>query len=348
MTMEVIGFAIIALAVAVAVLALALLRVRGHLKDQLQEGMHQLIADVRQEFVERVERITQLVVESNKGVGERLDRAAQVVGEVKRDLGRLSEATSEMREIGKNIVSLQEILRPPQLRGSLGELLLENLLAQILVNREHYDLQYELENRLRVDAVIRLGDRLVPVDAKFPLENFKRILEAPTEVEKKKARKEFIKNVKGHIDKIAMSYILPDRGTFDFALMYIPAENVYYEIILKDEEGGYEESLAAYALRKRVIPVSPHSFYAYLQAIMLGLKGLSIERRAGEVMDLLHRLSGDLSKLVGDFETLGKHLSDSRGKYEEIQGKLHRFQEKLEAIGKGGEGQGGAKAAFSS
>lgn len=338
MTMGGIDLSIIMFAVAVVVLALAFLRVKRQLKDQLQEGMHQFLADVRQEFVERVERIAQLVVESNRGVGERLDRTAQVVGEVKRDLGRLSEATDEMREIGKNIASLQEILRPPQLRGSLGELLLENLLAQIFVNREHYDLQYELENRLRVDAVIRLGNRLVPIDAKFPLENFKRILEAPTEGERKRAKKEFIKNIKGHIDKIASSYILPDRGTFDFALMYIPAENVYYEIILKDEEGGYEESLAAYALKRRVIPVSPHSFYAYLQAIMLGLKGLSIEKRAGEVMNLLHRLSGDFAKLLWDFETLGKHLSDSRGKYEEVQGKLRRLQEKLEAVGKGSEG----------
>lgn len=344
MAMWMIGVALVILAVAVAVLALAFFRVRGQSQDQLQEGMNRLIGDIRREFVERVERIASLVVESNKGVGERLDRAAQVVGEVKKDLGRLSEATDQMREIGKDIASLQEILRPPQFRGSLGEFLLESLLAQIFVNQEHYMLQHELENRLRVDAVIRLGGRLVPVDAKFPLENFKRILQAPTDEEKKRARKEFERNVKNHIDKIASSYILPDRGTFDFALMYIPAENVYYEVIIRDEGSSYEESLAGYALKRRVIPVSPHSFYAYLQAIVMGLRGLSIEKRAGEVMNLLQRLSGEFSKLVGDFEVLGKHLSDSRGKYDEIQNKLGRFRERLEAIGKGSEGGGEEKA----
>lgn len=219
------ALALIALAFALIALAMAFLWIKGRMLGKIDE----LVKEVRQEFFQRVENITNLVVESQRGVGARLDRVAEVTGDVKKDLGKLSEATDQMREIGRNIASLQEILKPPQLRGILGELLLENLLAQVFGTREHYSLQYELENRQRVDAVIRLGDRLVPIDAKFPLENFKRTLEVQTEERRKKARREFVRNVKGHIDKIAMSYILPDKETFDFALMYIPAENVYYE-----------------------------------------------------------------------------------------------------------------------
>src|SRR4029077_12773860 len=154
---------------------------------------------------------------------------------------------------------------------------------------------------------VRLGDGLVPVDAKFPLEDFRRMIQAGNDEERARARKAFAARVRKHVDDIATKYVLPDEGTYDFALMYIPAENVYYETIIRDEEPG----LATYAIERKVIPVSPNCFYAYLQAITFGLRGLRIEARAQEVMGLLGRLGGDLGRLREDFRLGGQHLTDA-------------------------------------
>jgi DNA recombination protein RmuC len=253
------------------------------------------------------------------------------VGSVQHRLGELQEATKSMMDIGRDIASLQQILKAPKLRGGLGELMLGELLRQILPE-EHYELQYKFKNGAMVDAVIRLGEGLIPVDAKFPLENFKRILEAGSqETDEKTARKEFSKDVKKHIDSIAAKYILPEEGTFEFALMYIPAENVYYETIIKDE--AQPESLAAYALLKKVVPVSPNSFYAYLQAIVRGLKGLKIEKSAQIILENLGQLESDFKKCYEEFEKAGSHLSNLSSSYDKVMKRMDRLNDKLGAIG---------------
>ncbi|HET8760334.1 MAG TPA: DNA recombination protein RmuC [Nitrospiria bacterium] len=271
------------------------------------------------------------VQEATGQMGTRLDNAARVVGEVRQNLGELTKATERVFDVGKDIASLQEILRAPKLRGVLGELFLGDLLGQILPPT-HYALQYKFKSGEAVDAAIHLGQGIVPVDSKFPLENFRRVIASEAEDERKAAKKKFVIDVKKHIDAIASKYILPDEGTFDFALMYIPAENVYYEVILKDDAFGEDKGLCAYALAQRVIPVSPNSFYAYLQAIVLGLKGLRIEKNAQEMIQHLKRLQGDFQRFRDDFDVLGKHLGNTRGKYEDASKRLERFGEKLLSV----------------
>lgn len=155
------------------------------------------------------------------------------------------------------------------------------------------------------------------------------MLDCGTDEERKAIRKQFVRDVKKHIDDVARKYILPDEGTFDFALLYIPAENVYYETIVKDENG---ESIAPYALPKHVIPVSPNSLFAYLQAIVLGLRGLEIEKSTQEILNNLQRLSIDFNKFKEDFDTVGKHILNARNKYEEAEKRLGRFEDKLGSI----------------
>ena len=137
--------------------------------------------------------------------------------------------------------------------------------------------------------------------------------------------------MKARVDEIAKKYILPDEGTFDFALMYIPAENVYYEIIVKDE-ATEDESAADYAIGRRVIPVSPNSLYAYLRVIVLGLRGFQIERDAREIQARLIHLRGDLEKFREGFDVLGKHLTNARSKYEDAAATLNRVEAKLDTV----------------
>ncbi len=240
-------------------------------------------------------------------------------------LGGLAAAAQQMVDVGHKVSSLEDLLRPPKLRGGMGETLLAELLAQILPEKA-YKLQHRFNSGERVDAVICLGDALVPVDAKFPLESFRRLTAIKDGAEAARERKVFMRAVKNHIDEIAWKYILPDESTYDFALMYIPAENVYYETILKDD---CEDGLFPFALEKRVIPVSPNSFYAYLQVIIHGLKGLQIEERAREIMDYLSRLKVDEDRFRQEFDILGTHLANAHKKYEDAQRRLDRFEDKL-------------------
>jgi DNA recombination protein RmuC len=291
----------------------------------------QQIAQLTSQVNERLREGGVQLERSQHTLGERLDNAAKVVGDVQRGLGELREATAKVYEVGRDVASLQDILRAPKLRGGLGEFLLVDLLAQVLPTA-HYSIQHEFRGGERVDAVVRVGGGLVPVDAKFPLEDFRRLLQAADEDERTKAKRAFAVRLRKHVDDIAAKYIRPDEGTFDFALMYVPAENVYYETIVRDDELGGERGLTTYALERRVVPVSPNSFYAYLQAIVLGLRGLRIEARAEEVMGQLSRLTADLGRLRDDFRLVGKHLGNAQQAYAAADRRLDRLGTKLSTI----------------
>ncbi|MBS4028640.1 MAG: DNA recombination protein RmuC, partial [Ignavibacteriales bacterium] len=224
-------------------------------------------------------------------IGSRLDNAAKVISDVQKNLGELGKVALEMKEVGQNVTQLSDLLRAPKFRGGFGEMLLEDMLKQILP-AQHYEAQYRFRNGQQVDAVIFTAGGIVPIDSKFPLENFQKFTRTEIDSEKKSFRKAFINDVKKHIDAIKSKYILPDEGTLNFALMYIPAENVYYETIIKEEiiDG---EGLMMYAAKSHVIPVSPNSLYAYLQVIALGLKGLQVEKTAKQILDNIHRLGGE-------------------------------------------------------
>jgi len=263
-------------------------------------------------------------------VGNRLDTATKVIGDVQKNLGELGRATQEIKELGQSVSKLEGLLSAPKLRGGLGEFLLEDLLKQVLP-ANHFTMQYRFRNGHIVDAIIRTSDRIVPIDSKFPLENFQKMVYAETDDDRKTYRKLFLGDVKKHIDDIATKYILPDEGTFPFALMYIPAENIYYEVIIKDELSK-SGSVYNYAIEKKVVPVSPNSFYAYLQVIALGLRGLRIEESARDILDSLIHLQSDFGKVREVFETMGTHLDNARKKYDEADKRLSQVEGKLDRV----------------
>jgi DNA recombination protein RmuC len=275
--------------------------------------------------------VTQQIQNNTGQVGTRLDTAAKVIQDVQNKLGELGQATKEIKELGQSVSKLEEMLKAPKLRGGLGELLLEDLLKQVLPIRS-FEMQYRFKSGQAVDAVIHLSGGMVPVDSKFPLENFQKMLEAKSEQEKRTAVRTFRSDVKKHIDAISDKYILPDEGTFDFALMYVPAENIYYETIIKDETVSEEEGLYSYAMKKRVIPVSPNSFYAHLRVIAMGFKGLQIEKSAKEIFQSLERLGSELQKFSETFETLGNQLSNAKNNFDKADKQLNNLTEKFKTI----------------
>ncbi len=276
-----------------------------------------IVLKISSQVNERLNSMTQSIQESNKIIGQNLGSATNLFGGVHEKLGRLEETNRQIYEKAKDISSLQELLRAPKFRGQMGETFLENLLSQVLP-KDHYLIQYKFKTGDTVDAAIKLGERLVPIDAKFSLENFRKSLEAEDEQLKAAHRKKFIQDIKLRTEEIASKYILPQENTYDFAFMYIPAENVYYEVTVK-------EDMLDYFISKKVIPVSPNTFYAYLQVICLGLKGLKIEENAKLILKNLSALSNETGKFKEDFDVLGGHISKASEKYSESQNKLAKF-----------------------
>jgi len=274
---------------------------------------------------------------SEGAVATQIATTGAVVSQVNQRLGSLAEAARRMQEIGTDISSLQELLKAPKLRGNLGEYLLEDLLRQVLPGG-NWAMQYRFRNGAQVDAIIRLGGSLVPVDAKFPLESFQRFAAAAAPADRQRARRELVRSVKQRIDEIAERYINPDEGTFDFALMYVPAESVFYEIITTDAGAESPWELFQYATSRRVIPVSPNSFYSYLMAIAFGLRGMRIERQARTIVGELARVEEAFAAWTAEFALLGRHLRNAAQKYDECERKVDRFGDTVTRITRATDG----------
>jgi len=305
--------------VVLAVVAAALL-----LPRLMASQLAALRDDTTRQLGERNADVDRRLADVTETLDRRLASSSQTATKIHERLGEVTRATAEMNERAKDLGRLEQALRPPKARGGFGELLLENLLRDRLP-RDAYEIQYTFPSGDRVDAVIRAAGLLLPVDAKFPLDNFERMAAAGDEAEQQLHEKAFARDVKGHIDAIASKYIRPDYGTFDLAFMYLPSESIHYELI-----SGKTGALLTYAHGKRVFPVSATTFTAYLQMIVLGLKGMQIEQRAEEVMRYCAALQKDFGAFREDFDLVGKHISNAQGKYASAEKRLDRFETKLD------------------
>ncbi len=293
------------------------------LRSESGSELSERSADVDRRLAAMSETIDRRLGELDTKVDRRLANASEQTARIHERLGKVDETAAQMLERAKDLARLEQALRPPKARGGFGEILLGNLLRDRLPP-DAYALQHGFAGGERVDAVIR-ADRLVPVDAKFPLDNFERLASAESDDERTLHEKAFARDLKQHIDAIASKYVRPAEGTYDFALMYLPSEAVYYELVC-----GKTGTLLAYAHERRVFPVSPTTFTAYLQVIVLGLKGLQIEQHAQEVMAYCAQLQRDFGRFKEDFELVGTHLGRAQSKYSEAEKRLDRFEGKLE------------------
>ena len=252
--------------------------------------------------------IAQVLQQSTQSLNQRLDNAARVIAQVQKNIG-------EMNEIGRSMRQLQEFLASPKLRGNIGEQVLRELLGQMLP-KNSFHLQYTFKSGVTVDAAIKTSAGIIPVDSKFPMENFRKLNSAKEEKEKEQYRRAFLNDVRKHIRDIARKYILTEEGTLDYALMYIPSEAVYYEVINSDPE------ILEFAHQQRVLPVSPTTFYAYLRAILMSFEGQKIEARARQILQTIKALQQDYNKVENYLGTLNRHLTNA---YNQMNNVLSAF-----------------------
>jgi DNA recombination protein RmuC len=251
----------------------------------------------------------------------------ETIGKIGEQLGGLDQAAKRMTEVeqtlGKDVSSLKEILQPPKLRGAFGEFLLEELMRQTLP-AALYSTQYRFNDNTVVDFVIHTPDGLVPIDSKFPLESFKRLLDASSEEEQTRQRKAFMRDVRTRIEEVAR-YIRPDENTLDFAIMYVPAENIYYEALV----GAEGESVMTFALERHVQLTSPNTFHAMLQTVTRVLARIQIQQSALEIQGRLDQLRREFTRFRAEFRMLGTHVSRAKNKYDDLDKIAGRFDDRL-------------------
>lgn len=256
---------------------------------------------------------------NSRSLNERLDNAARVIGSVQKQIG-------EMSEIGRGMKEIHAFLHSPKLRGNIGEHILKELLGQLLP-QQSFQLQYQFKSGAIVDAAITTQSGIIPIDSKFPMENFRHMIKSEIKEERAQYHKIFVSDVKKHIRTISEKYILTDEGTIDYALMYIPTEAVYYEIVSSAE-------LFEFSSKSRVLPVSPTTFYAFLKAILMSFEGQKIGKQAQEILRAFRSVQKDYGRLGDTLSLLTKHLTNAHNTASTVLSQFTTLGQKIEGANK--------------
>jgi DNA recombination protein RmuC len=286
------------------------------------QSVSQRLESVTKALQDGVSNSAQIATQGQTAIANELKNTREQIGHIQKQLG-------EFQELGRGISSatksLEGILGGAKTRGLLGEVTLERLLEDSLPSSQ-YATQYRFSSGEAADAVIFLRDKkLVAVDSKFPLDAFRRI-----SAEGDEAKKAFAAAVKGHADSIAKKYIVPNEGTLDLALMFVPSETVYYEMLMTLDSKG--EALDSYCRGKNIIAVSPNTLYAHLCVIHLGLRGMQIEENAKRISAGLSGIQKNMSTFTDVFEKLGTHLKNAQQSYSDADKRLEKTQNTLDSL----------------
>ncbi|MGB8476303.1 MAG: DNA recombination protein RmuC [Candidatus Acidiferrum sp.] len=286
------------------------------------QSVSQRLESVTKALQDGVSNSAQIATQGQTAIANELKNTREQIGHIQKQLG-------EFQELGRGISSatksLEGILGGAKSRGLLGEVTLERLLEDSLPSSQ-YAMQYRFSSGEAADAVIFLRDKkLVAIDSKFPLDAFRRIA-----TEGEEARRTFATAVKGHADSIAKKYVVPNEGTLDLALMFVPSESVYYEMLMTADSKG--DPLDSYCRGKNIIAVSPNTLYAHLCVIHLGLRGMQIEENAKRISAGLSGINRQMETFTDVFEKLGTHLKNAQQSYGEADKRLEKTQNTLDSL----------------
>ena len=295
---------------------------------QAGQTFQQQLGDIRTALQKGLTDAGQLSSQAQENVGKQLADATKLISDVKQQLGGLQEAG---RELSSTARTLESVLSGAKTRGSMGEMALERLLADALP-KDAYEAQYRFRSGAVVDAAVHLGEKILPIDSKFPLESYQRLVGAQEEEEREKAGKEFARVVRKHAGSIAEKYILPAEGTLEVTFMFLASEGIYYEILMAEDNKG---SLADSCRALRVIPVSPNTLYAYLAVILMGLRGLQVEENARHILGGLSGLQSDLETFRDVYGKLGIHLKNASQNYQDASSRLEKVERGLTTLKEG-------------
>ncbi len=289
-----------------------------------------ILLSVRKANLDVERRLTDVITKELKEIRGNVDGTSKdmnrQVSSFIRETENIKERMEAMQSTVKDISSFQEFFRSPKIRGQWGEASLKHLLQEYFPE-ELYTIQHRFSSGETVDAVLKLPDKKnLPIDAKFPFDNFRKMIESEEE-EREAARKRFLEDVKGRIKEISEKYILPSENTVDFAVMYIPAEAVYYEINMASDI-----NIAEFARSKKVILSSPNTFYLTLRAIEQWFRDTQITKEAHEIMSRLTKIEKDGEKLNNDFRKLGIHLKNASSAYKHSRKRVVLFDRKVKGI----------------
>ena len=283
-------------------------------KTKTSDELIEWLKDLGQRVENSTNSVDQKLTKNMQMFNTRLDKAAEVISRVQKNIGEFSE-------IGRSMKDLQDFLSSPKMRGNIGEQILNDLLKQNFP-QESFALQYTFNNGSKVDAVLKTSNGLIPIDAKFPMENFRKMLHEDSDIEKKKIKKVFISDVKKHIADISKKYILAEENTVDYAIMYIPSEAIYYEII-------NDSDLFDYAGTQRVLPVSPMSFFAYMKAILMSYEGIKIQTKAKEILEILRSIKKDYEKIDSSWNVLTRHMTNAYNQVAQVSKNMMSLGQKI-------------------
>jgi DNA recombination protein RmuC len=295
---------------------------------QVGQTFQQQLGDVRTALQKGLTDAGQLSSKAQENVGERLAEAAKLITNVSQQLGGLEEAGKDLRGSAR---TLEAVLSGVKTRGALGEVALDRMLADALP-QDAYELQYRFRSGAMVDAGVKLGEKILPIDSKFPLEAYRRLMEAGTAEEQEQPRKEFARAVRKHASDISEKYILPGEGTLEVAFMFMASEGVYYELLRTEDSKG---ALDASCRELRVVPVSPNTLYAYLAIVLMGLRGLQVEENARMILNGLSGLQTELQAFGDTHSKLGTHLKNANQSYADATARLEKVERSLTALAQG-------------
>ena len=278
-------------------------------------------------------RLTDLMSQQLREIRGSVDNTSKEMHEQIRSFTKeateISENIKQIQNKVSNVSSFQDIFKSPKLRGTWGEAQLEHILAQHFP-RELYQSQYLFNSGEAVDFILKLPNgKVVPIDSKFSTENFQKMVAAATDIEKEFFKKAFLEDIKTQVLSISQKYIIPGEGTTDFALMFIPAEAIYYEMI---NNVAKEIDITGFAWSRKIIIASPNTIYLTLRTIEHWFKDTQISKQTQQILKRLGKIYKDAEKLMDDFRKLGNHLKNANSAYDDSEKRLSLFEEKVEKL----------------
>ena len=298
----------------------------GRIDEKVESAITQRFLEFQNNVQKSMESARSAVESSKDVISGHAIETLKTIKDMGTTVEKMMQHQKEAKDLGN---SLKYLLQTPKLRGNYGEEILEEMLEKVVPRL--WERQYSIDGSERVDAVVKYKDVVIPIDAKFPREIYDRYLDATEGEEKKRNWKLYEDGLKIQINSIKSKYVKPHKGTSDFAIMFIPSESIYYETIAEKNHLGESCQIYEYARQNKVVPVSPNTFYAFLQVIMLGVRNLDIIKSAKSLQEALEKIDRNFRLFYSKYEEVGSSIDKAKKAFDSGNTHIKRFKGNIES-----------------